>query len=278
MTHADFATALSPKVAGSWNLHTLLPSTLDFFLLLSSGSGIVGNSGQANYSAGNTYQDALARYRTTHGLKATTLDLGMILSVGFIAEKPEVMARLKTQGYAAIREEEFLAILDELCDPRSKVSTLLKSQIVLGLELPETLRTKGIDEPAWMQDPMFKHIHQIRSTNKDSANTNLTDSINYKTLFASLETLQSAEEACTTAIVTKLSKVLGIDVKSIDATQALHVYGVDSLVAVELRAWLLKELAAEVAVFDIIGEGSIKVLGALVARKSTLVQVSEGDE
>ena len=60
MSLEDFQIAVKPKVQGSWNLHTLLPSDLDFFVLLSSGAGVTGNRGQANYCMGNTYQDALA--------------------------------------------------------------------------------------------------------------------------------------------------------------------------------------------------------------------------
>ncbi|KAE9965587.1 hypothetical protein BLS_007521 [Venturia inaequalis] len=216
MSHADFTAALAPKVAGSWNLHSLLPTTLDFFILLASGSGIVGNPGQANYAAGNTYQDALARYRTANGLKATSLDLGMILSVGFVAENPELMTKLRSRGIPAIREEEFLAILDEICDPHLEVSTQLKSQICLGVEIPEVLRSKGMEVPQAMQDPLFRHLFQIRSNNKDGAETERIDSVDFKTLLAGLDTRKAAEEACTSAIISKLSRTLGIDVKSID--------------------------------------------------------------
>ncbi|THC88924.1 hypothetical protein EYZ11_011625 [Aspergillus tanneri] len=64
MTYSDFSAAVRPKVVGSLNLHNaFLTQHLDFFILLSSAAGIVGNSGQANYAAGCTFQDALARYR-----------------------------------------------------------------------------------------------------------------------------------------------------------------------------------------------------------------------
>ena len=38
---------------GSWNLHELMPRDLDFFIMLSSLAGILGNRGQSNYRAGN---------------------------------------------------------------------------------------------------------------------------------------------------------------------------------------------------------------------------------
>lgn len=76
MTFDDWKLSVEPKVHGSWNLHTLLPQGMDFFICLSSISGIVGSGGQANYAAANTYMDAFVRYRIMRGEKATSLDLG----------------------------------------------------------------------------------------------------------------------------------------------------------------------------------------------------------
>ncbi|KAL3473275.1 KR domain-containing protein [Aspergillus californicus] len=69
-----------PKVQGSWNLHTLLPKEMDFFAMFSSIPGIFGNRGQSNYAAGNTFLDALARYRVAIGEKGSSIDLGMVFS------------------------------------------------------------------------------------------------------------------------------------------------------------------------------------------------------
>ena len=49
----DYQAAVSAKVQGTWNLHNTslsLASDLDFFTLLSSVSGVIGNKGQANYA------------------------------------------------------------------------------------------------------------------------------------------------------------------------------------------------------------------------------------
>jgi KR domain len=47
----------------------MLPPKMDFFIMLSSVSSIIGNVGQANYAAGNTFEDALAHYHTVHNEK-----------------------------------------------------------------------------------------------------------------------------------------------------------------------------------------------------------------
>jgi NAD(P)-dependent dehydrogenase (short-subunit alcohol dehydrogenase family) len=68
---------LRPKVAGSWFLHSLtLNQTLDFFVLFSSMSGIVGMLGQCNHAAANRFLDALAHFRVSKGLPATSINWG----------------------------------------------------------------------------------------------------------------------------------------------------------------------------------------------------------
>lgn len=71
-------------------MHELLPKDLDFFVMLSSLAGIIGAISQANYAAGNTYQDQLAYYRRSKGLPAVSLNLGAIEGTGYVAENKSV--------------------------------------------------------------------------------------------------------------------------------------------------------------------------------------------
>ncbi|EKG12367.1 Beta-ketoacyl synthase [Macrophomina phaseolina MS6] len=80
---------VGPKVHGTWNLHDMLPKDLDFFVMLSSLAGVMGHRGQGNYGAGNIFQDYFANYRRSVGLRAMTIDIGYLLSVGFVAEHDE---------------------------------------------------------------------------------------------------------------------------------------------------------------------------------------------
>ncbi|MCJ1250982.1 hypothetical protein MMC30_008212 [Trapelia coarctata] len=118
MEFDDWQSAVTCKTVGSWSLHTTLPRGMDFFILHSSASGLAGLRGQANYAAGNTYEDALARYHIAHGEKVVSLDLGAMTDDGILAENPELLNRVLTYGALdPISRQKFFAILDYYCNP-----------------------------------------------------------------------------------------------------------------------------------------------------------------
>lgn len=55
--------------------------------------------------------------------------------------------------------------------------------------------------------------------------------------------------------------------ESFDLNQPLHNYGVDSLIAVELRNWFIKTLKVDLAVFEILGGATAMMLGQAAAEK-----------
>ena len=71
-------------------------------------------------------------------------------------------------------------------------------------------------------------------------------------------------------ILQRLARALSMAVEDIDMSRPLHVYGVDSLLALELRNWFARLWKAEVAVFDITGQASIAALAKNVAMKNGL--------
>lgn len=59
-------------------------------------------------------------------------------------------------------------------------------------------------------------------------------------------------------------------VDDIDVSRPLHVYRVDSLLAVEVRNWFAKVWKADIAVFDITGQQSIASLIGNITKESRL--------
>lgn len=278
MSIEEFHAVLKPKVQASWNLHKHLPNNLDFFVLLSSGAGIVGRGGQTNYNIGNTYQDALARYRVSKGQKAVAIDLGLVLSVGYAAETLDDLQSMRNAGCSELREDQLHAMLDELCDASLPLPTLLQSQICLGHELPEVLKARGIDEPWWVRDPIFKHLYNIRTTSSEGQAHKGDVSLNHVAMLKNATSTEAAEAIVIQATREKIAKVLSVKVEDVEAAVPLTAYGVDSLVAVELRTWFFKELGAEVAVFDIMSDSTIEALSVKVVAKSALVDLNNGED
>ncbi|KAL4797778.1 KR domain-containing protein [Aspergillus venezuelensis] len=142
MTYEQWTSALAPKVQGTWNLHELLPKGLVFFIMLSSIARTMGNRGQANHTAANSFMDALAHYRTSIGEKATALNMGLFLSVGVAAQSPELQEKyLSRLPFTPVTEGQLHALLAYHCTGQPD----LTAQTILGLEATEAQQRKGPD-------------------------------------------------------------------------------------------------------------------------------------
>ena len=121
MTLDDHKAALAPKVNGSWNLHRAFPwrDDLDFYIMLSSLVGVFGLASQCNYSAGGSYQDALAAHRVEQGLPGVSIDLGVVKSVGYLAESAEAertIGKLEKHGFMTLSVARYLIAWGNLLD------------------------------------------------------------------------------------------------------------------------------------------------------------------
>ncbi|MEL5961103.1 SDR family NAD(P)-dependent oxidoreductase, partial [Streptomyces sp. CLV115] len=116
LTPQRLDTVLKPKTDAAWNLHTLTRHhDLTAFVLYSSAAGLLGNPGQANYAAANTFLDALAHHRHTQGLPATSIAWGLWESSGGMGGtlSRADLDRLAETGAGALTTEQGLAALDE---------------------------------------------------------------------------------------------------------------------------------------------------------------------
>ncbi|KAL9001809.1 MAG: hypothetical protein Q9188_005223 [Gyalolechia gomerana] len=279
MSYEDWKASVDPKVTGSWNLHEMLPNDLNFFVLLSSVAGIAGLRGQSNYAAGNTFQDALARYRTSRGQKAIALDLGAMVSEGLLAEDTTLRDRVLASGnLVPITQNVFFALLDHFCNPSLEVDMLSECQSVVGINSPANIRAQGFEEESWLDRPLFRRLWQLDSTLEPSSTTGQSQQTkDFKKEFVGASALPEAGAVVTEALVAKLSKSLtALAGGEVDLNRPMLSYGIDSLLAVELRSWFRKEFGADVPIFEIMGGTSFAAIGRVVTQKSTLRQ-SQGE-
>ncbi|KAH8430732.1 uncharacterized protein LDX57_008396 [Aspergillus melleus] len=279
MTHVEWVASTAPKVSGSWNLHQVLPETLNFFILLSSVSGIIGHRGQSNYAAGNTFQDALAHYRISKGQKAISINLGAMVDDGYLAEvgNKHIRERLLSAGaMQPITRQDLFSLLERYCNPSLDILALSACQVACGINTPRDLHAKGLDEPTWLQRSMFSTLYWAPSTTMTSTNGGMHGQENvrdYRQAFieaaSSSEAGQVVAEALVAKIARSISRVTTGDAE-VDASQPIVAYGVDSLLAVDLRGWLRKIFQADVPTFEILGGTSFVAMGATVVNRSGL--------
>ncbi|KAB8278611.1 hypothetical protein BDV30DRAFT_233574 [Aspergillus minisclerotigenes] len=276
MSYHDWADVFSCKVPGTWNLHQLLPSGMDFFITYSSIASGMGGTASVNYSAVCAYQDALVHYRNAHGEKATTLNLGVMIDDGVLRDNDTVRTALIGTGYLlGITQREMFALLEHHCDPSLPIpDTPLKSQVLVGIDVPSRIEARGGEIPIMMTRPLFRGTWNITDADAPVQENAVADVV--KDLAGIRSTVEAAE-IIAQSLMQRLSKALGVPLTNLDPSKAMHAYGVDSLVAVELRNWFKWKLEAEVAVFEILGNATFEDIGMLVAGKSQLVARMVGE-
>ncbi|CDJ36188.1 LOW QUALITY PROTEIN: uncharacterized protein EMH_0068860 [Eimeria mitis] len=108
------------KVVGAWNIHRVceeqgIDKDLQFFVLFSSISSLIGNVAQANYASANACLDALARWRRRKGLCCQSIQWGPWIEQGMAAEMRQQLARNGMKGIT--NELGFRTLHDVLLHP-----------------------------------------------------------------------------------------------------------------------------------------------------------------
>ncbi|PVH97124.1 putative polyketide synthase [Periconia macrospinosa] len=267
MTYTQWTESTRPKVQGSWNLHKHLPANLSFFLTLSSFAGVFGNRGQANYAAAGAYEDALAQHRRSEGKHATTLDLGIMRDIGVLAETGITDALKDWEKPYGIRENEFHALMERAIDGDVRGTTA--PQVITGLATGGSAVAAGIDAPFYLEDDRrFGVMALMGLREQSSSSSSSSSSAPVHTLIASASSLEEAQNAVTEALVRQVAKMLSMPVAEIDPGRFLHSYGIDSLVAIEVVNWALKECKSSVTVFDVLAGVPMTTLTGKMAAKS----------
>ncbi|MEU4933076.1 SDR family NAD(P)-dependent oxidoreductase, partial [Streptomyces yokosukanensis] len=116
LTPERFATVLAPKADAALTLHELTRDLgLSAFVLFSGVAGTLGDAGQGNYAAANSYLDALAEQRHADGLPATSVAWGRWGDSGLAADGV-IGERLDRGGVPAMAPRAAIRALQQALD------------------------------------------------------------------------------------------------------------------------------------------------------------------
>ncbi|PCD25242.1 hypothetical protein AU210_014350 [Fusarium oxysporum f. sp. radicis-cucumerinum] len=268
----------APKVDGTIHLSDIFSEpTLDFFVLFSSMSSVVGNAGQSNYNAASLFQAAIAQQRREKGLAASVMALGMVADVGYIAAKgPTLMERLKKAFYMPISESDAHQIFAEaVAASKPGVTDDDTIEMVSGIQpFNYTASTKA--RPPWVNNPRFSHFVREEEGSKD-VDASRAGQSNIRIL-ERLDAAGSEEEAAAALLVAfraKVETMLQMTPDSLNVEASLLDVGIDSLLAVEIRSWFLKEVHVDVPVLKTLSGDNAKDICADAANKYLSAKMQE---
>ncbi|MEV0638638.1 SDR family NAD(P)-dependent oxidoreductase [Streptomyces sp. NPDC050619] len=225
LTPERLETVLRPKIDAAWNLHELTKDQdLTAFVVYSSIAGLIGNAGQANYAAGNTFLDALAQYRQAHGLPATSLAWGLWAQTSALSGGLEEtdLKRMERTGLLPLSSDDAMELFDAA--PATGEAVLAVTRLNT-----DALR-KRADGPQFLFRGLVPAVPvQAAGATRPGGGSSPAQR------FGGLSPAER-EQALTDLVRGQVATVLGhADPGSIQADRAFQELGFDSLTAVELR-------------------------------------------
>jgi NADPH:quinone reductase-like Zn-dependent oxidoreductase/surfactin synthase thioesterase subunit len=249
-----FQRVFNPKAQGAWNLHeaTLAAEAdLDFFVMISSISSVMGLVGQVNYVAANFFQDSLAEYRRQQGLPATSVNLGVL------------------GQYAGMSNSE---------EDVQKIVGLLETHGILVMPLSDVLPKL---EAALIQKPVQRMTARIDWARFRSAYPHLTRDSRFvdlmsdaalargarpkgSNLLATLAGLEPAQqrELLEKELTTKLGLILDASPDKIDVSVSIDKLGLDWLMLTDLQIWISRLLDITLPLIKLLKGPSVTTLAA----------------
>ncbi|OAG36753.1 hypothetical protein AYO21_09026 [Fonsecaea monophora] len=246
---------LAPKVTGVRLLNERLSdpaNPLDFFVMFSSIVMVVGNPGQAAYSAANAYLHATAQKRRAQGMAASTIDIGAVIGVGFISRAGRENES-QTRKFLAdeVKEWELHALFAEAVVAGRK-QELDDVELVTGMV---HMDEKDQERIPWYNDPRFAAFKMSDRRTTGNEATGAVASL--KEQLSKAETIEQVRDIILEGVSSRIRGALLIaTADELNLTAPLIDQGVDSLSAVTVASWFAKNLSLDVPLLKILGGAS----------------------
>ena len=266
MSYSDFCIAIAPKVEGTVNLSKAFSDApLDFFLLLSSGASLIGTRGQGNYAAGNGFQDSYAHENRATGVGPLSLNLGVLESLDGESKVLQERADfVRSEGGIPVTMDRILALIEYSMTPHAQ--QLGNKQMAVGFDrrsLTNATFTR-------IHNPIFCHLPLLESVQKEGGDDKTTSTGTVSAALKACRSTRDVEEVFCSAIAGQISKLTTLASEDISIAVPMSNFGLDSLIAVELKNWITQNLRTALQTSDILDATSIQALAGIVAQRSKL--------
>jgi NADPH:quinone reductase-like Zn-dependent oxidoreductase/SAM-dependent methyltransferase len=233
MSEESFRHVYPPKGRGAWNLHlrTLaedVQKNLDFFVLASSVSGILGNLEQANYAPPCTYLDMLAMHRQQKGLRCMAVQMGLLRGAGLVERSRNISRIAKLRGFFTLHISEMVQQLERFIQNQEQ-------GIIQFAHHNWDILVRGVKENSRISHNLPFHKKAAEGGDR-------------------MSTEQMLEVASK-----QVGKMLFLD-DAVPIDQPLVSFGVDSLISTELVSWFKNSLHLTVSQMDIFSGVSLQEL------------------
>ncbi|KAJ0380235.1 hypothetical protein COL26b_001347 [Colletotrichum chrysophilum] len=210
MSLADMNLVLDSKVVGARLLHERFcdarkETPLDFFIMFSSGATVGGNPGQSNYNAANAYLQALAQYRRAKGLVASTIHVGAVMGIGYLARTHFDEQLLKVHDMGKLAEKDFHTLFaeaivsgrcalgqEESNTNRMSVTDMSDIEVITGFPVFEAKNKNSFK--LW-DNPRFGHLRTPENSLSHVGEGSLASRVSIKERLREATTVDEAKEA-----------------------------------------------------------------------------------
>ncbi|KXH44578.1 beta-ketoacyl synthase domain-containing protein [Colletotrichum nymphaeae SA-01] len=280
---------VNSKVVGAQILHERFSNQakdpLDFFVMFSSVATVGGNPGQANYTAANSFLQALAQKRHIQGLPASTIAIGAVIGVGFLSRTGREEEFKLASDTDTISEDEFLTLFAEAVVSGRRapgpqpvaITDISDLEVITGI--PE-FSARHKDTVKFYDDPRFGNLKVPESRANTDGASGAKSSVKEQLLKA--RTLDEVRDIIIDGLSQKMRGILHIPAdEKVNATTPLIDQGVDSLGAITVGSWFSKTLMIDIPLLRVVSGASIAELaeeaaGRLSRAAIPLIESADG--
>ncbi|KAM7216745.1 hypothetical protein V8F06_007855 [Rhypophila decipiens] len=267
MTAQDFDRVLQAKAFGTLHVQKVFaPEGLTFFISLSSAVNMIGSAGQANYNAANSLQDALAQFDRSSDCFYMALNIGLIEDA--TVNSHVIIQSVQRQGLVTIYHDELDAYFAYSLSAEARQAGC--HQAVIGFTPESVARTSIVNGAA--KTLMFTHVHEAIKRQADDEHVGGGGAVKtFAEFVAQTRDRDEIDAFAGRAIANKLADLMLIEPEDVELDESLNDFGLDSLIAIELRNWIMRELGSPIQTSEVLGSENIWALARKVTSRSLLV-------